>query len=519
MHRFALPLVLCTATALGGCASLFNLDDYGFTGDGDASTTPPREDGGPNPPTNDGAAPTVDAGPACRVNAECAGTTNDPAICVKATGTCAKVKSPDCTHVVGDVTKDDAIILGALLGNEPSLERAATLAAEEITKGGRPIVVVACETTSRTMDATRHLVDSLHVPAIVGPLHADDVVIATQQISAKGGSLLMTPTALASSIAQLADDGLTWRAVPADGQRAKLVIQQLNELENVIHVVHATNVVKLGIVHRGDAVGTSARDAISGKLIINGKFISDPANAGNVSDDAYPKANDGAAMQAITNKYAGTFKPDVIYLTSEEQIAGVMVPLEAALTAARAVNRPYYVLSDALKTKALLDAIGAGTMPTDIKRRIRGVGVRPDTTSGPVHAAFEAAFTKRWGAAPASVESAFVYDATYAVAYAVTAGGATGPSAAKGLRALGVGDGYSVGAKDVGAVLGRLAAKQSVSLRGTFALMQWDQSGDIAAGTLEVWCVGGSSAPSFGSSGQTMDVLTQVVGGSFVQCQ
>ena len=76
-----------------------------------------------------------------------------------------------------------------------------------------------------------------------------------------------------------------------------------------------------------------------------------------MSDDAYPKANDGAAMQAITNKYASTFKPDVVYLTSEEQIAGVMVPLEAALTAARAVNRPYYVLTDTLKTKTLLDAI------------------------------------------------------------------------------------------------------------------------------------------------------------------
>ena len=517
MHRFAFLLLLSAGSV--GCASLFNLDDYGFTSDDDAGTTPPRADGGGPQPTEDGATPTVDAGPACRVNAECASTAEDPGICVKATGTCAKVKSPDCTHVVGDVTKDDAIILGALLGGEAALERAATLAAEEITKGGRPVAIVACETSTRTMDASRHLVDRLHVPAIVGPLHADDVVIATQQISAKGGSLLMTPTALATSIAQLADEGLTWRAVPADGQRAKLVIQQLTELENVIHVVHATNVVKLGIVHRGDAFGTSARDAISGKLIINGKFISDPANAGNVSDDAYPKANDGAAMQAITNKYASTFKPDVVYLTSEEQIAGVMVPLEAALTAARAVNRPYYVLTDTLKTKTLLDAIAAGSMPSDIKRRIRGVGVRPDTTSSPVYAAFEAAYTTRWGAAPASTEPAFVYDATYAVAFAVTAGGATGPSTAKGLRALGVGDGYSVGAKDVGAVLGRLTAKQSVSLRGTFSLMQWDQSGDIAAGTLEVWCIGGASAPVFGSSGQTMDVLTQVVGGSFVQCQ
>jgi len=66
----------------------------------------------------------------------------------------------------------------------------------------------------------------------------------------------------------------------------------------------------------------------------------------------------------------------------------------------------------------------------------------------------------------------------------------------------------------------RLAADEPIALRGTFGPMRWDASGDILAGTVEVWCLGvRSGATVFGSSGLTMDVQTQVVGGGFVQCQ
>jgi ABC-type branched-subunit amino acid transport system substrate-binding protein len=350
-------------------------------------------------------------------------------------------------------------------------------------------------------------------------------VTVTQQVSAKGGTRIMTPTSLASAISNLADEGLTWRAVPSDTQRAKLVIEQMNALETLLRTTRGLTTVKLGIVHPTDALGLSAHDAVSGKLILNGRFINDPLNAANVSVDSYQPV-DAAAESAIATKYAVTFKPDIVFITAEDQIANLMLPLEKALTAARAVNRPYYVLTDAAKADALLAAIGASTLPSDIRRRIRGVGVRPDASSAAVLAEFVATYTSRYGAAPPgsfAASAAVSYDAMYAFAYALAATPElppSGASVAQGLRALGVGDSYAVGAKTASQVMSILAARKSVSLRGTFGPLLWDSSGDITAGSVEVWCIGGpAGAPAFGSSGLTMDVSTQVVGGAFVQCQ
>jgi hypothetical protein len=335
----------------------------------------------------------------------------------------------------------------------------------------------------------------------------------------------MTPTSPASAISNLADGDLTWRATPSDTQRAKLVIEQIKDLETVLRATRALTTVKLGIVHPTDALGSSAHDAISGKLILNGRFIGDAANAPNVSVDPYEPGNT-TAQAAVATKYAVTFKPDIVFVTAAEQVAAMMVPLEQALTAARAVNRPYYVLTDAARTQELLDAVASSSLPADIRRRIRGVGVKPDTSSTPVLDAFRAAFTASYGAPPAeafAAGAALSYDAMYAVAYALAAMPGAPPSGttvAHGLRTLAVGSPAVVGAKGVGPVMHDLASGKSVALRGTFGLLQWDTSGDIMGGTVEVWCLGTSAgAPVFGSSGVTMDVQTQVVGGAFVQCQ
>ncbi|HVM68569.1 MAG TPA: hypothetical protein VM204_01870, partial [Gaiellaceae bacterium] len=484
----------------------------------------------------------------CQSHRDCAEAQSDassgPAVCVKATGACASLLTAECPRFVGDPTNDEAIVLGALLGDgegsaDAALEAAAFLAAEEInaasaggglpsaSPGGsaRPLVVVGCSRAPDVLRGARHLVDDLRVPAIVGPTAGEDVVAATQQVSAKGGTLIMTPTSAVSAISDLADNGLTWRAVPSDAQRAKLVIEQIKALETLLGATRGLGTVKLGVVRSADARGASADDAIRGKLILNGRFITDPANALNVSVDLYPPG-DGAALAGIAAKYADTFRPDVVFVTAEEQIGAFVVPFEQALTAARAVHRPYYVVTEAAKTDALLAAIGSTSLPSDARRRIRGVAPRPDAPSAPVLSAFTDAYRERNGALPpASVlpAAALSYDATYAIAYAIAATAdqpLSGASVAAGLRTLGVGESAAVGAQGARGVIQALEVHKSVSLRGTFSPLQWDPSGDIAAGTVEVWCVGSSDgAPAFGSSGLTMDVRTQVVGGAFVQCQ
>jgi ABC-type branched-subunit amino acid transport system substrate-binding protein len=568
MRRLSPLAVLCASQSIA-CGAFFHFDDY---------TTAEPIDAMPGSsivdvavPATEAAAPTYDGGAdvfeastflGCRTNAECnvggdasvpsldgasdaeAGSAEggvvSPFVCVKTSGKCAPLLTAECPRVHGDYANDDAVLVGTLLTTSDAvgdlaLENAALLAADELNSavagGGlppmvpsgatRPLVVVGCDPSSDVLRAAKHLVDDLHVPAIVGPRVAEDVVNVTQQVSAKGDTLLVTPVSLVSDISALVDDDLTWRDVPSDSQRAKLVIEQMNEIESVLHATRGPTV-KLGILYRGDAQGLSARDAISGKLIINGHFISDPANAGNVTLDSYENAGSTAEQTAIATKYSRAL-PDMIFVTAPEQVANVLVPLEQALTLARATVKPYYVVTDAVKSADFLARLATTNVGADIRRRLRGVGVRPDTNSAATFGTFESAYQGRFGTDPSPSATAATYDAMYGVAYAIAASpGAppTGASVARGLRSLGVGDAFSVGAGQARVVMQSLAAGKSVSLRGTFSLMQWDSAGDIMGGTVEVWCVGtASGASAFGSSGLTMDVQTQVVGGAFVQCQ
>ncbi len=526
--------VIATST---GCAAIHGLDEY---------TTASKPS--PDASTTLGAALPADGGgpPACTSNKECVesafralgSSTAPPApvVCVKATGKCESLTTADCPRVLGDPNNDGAIILGTLLsaGAPSSLEQASFLAAEEINgKGGglppaspgaakRPIVLVGCNAGVDARNASRHLAEALRVPAVLGPMSEEQVVEMTQQVTVKAGTLLMAPMSVASTVTNLVDGDLTWRATPSDTQRAKLIIEQIKDLEDLLRRVNLLTTVKLAIVHSSDTRGQSAREAVAAKLILNGQFLNDASNAANVSLDAHQIGNI-AAQTAIATKYATTFKPDIVFVTSAEEIANVVVPLEQALSAAQVRARPYYVFTDASRTQELLDAITSNALPPGIQRRIRGVGVRPDTTSASVLEDFRTAFAARYNTRPSEPSAAVAYDATYAVAYALAATATTPPSGASvalGLRTLAVGNPASVGATGLAAVMRDLSSARSVSLRGTFGLMQWDSAGDITGGTVEVWCLGiRNGVPAFGSSGLAMDVQTQVVGGAFVQCQ
>ena len=187
------------------------------------------------------------------------------------------------------------------------------------------------------------------------------------------------------------------------------------------------------------------------------------------------------------------------------------------------MNRPYDVCTEAAKTQALLDAVTQPGLPADLRRGIRGVGATSDLASAQVFAGFGSRFSARSGASPATFATAATYDATYAIAFAAVAAPPaklSGASVARGLRALGGGDPLAVGPGEAASAIARVSTGKSVSLRGANTLMQWDGKGDLAAGTVEVWCIGtATGTPAFGSSGLLMDVATQVVGGAFVQCQ
>jgi ABC-type branched-subunit amino acid transport system substrate-binding protein len=555
------PLVVL---ALAGCNQMLGLDELSAVpadasiGDGDA--TLPRDDGGAS---SDGAASGTDPGPldagevllsdgaaveGCTSHAACSevlaqGGELVAAWCRPSDGACVPLLSEDCATITGlvkGVVPEGAILLGSLFsltGSQAQTnlvrQQSATLAVEQIDDlGGIPaagdglarrrLVMVSCDEAVNPTRAAQKLVDELGVVAIVGPNTSQDTISLTQTVSAKGGTLMITPSAVASSIAELIDDGLTWSVVPSDVQRAPLMIRQVQALadariDGADPDAGAPPPVKVGVIYRNDALGIGSNVALN-ELRINGAKITDGVNGAAVKRTPYgPAAPD---QQAIVDEYR-QFAPDIIVMAGlAEAITKIMGPLEETWSAPR---RPEYVLIDSLKVPDLLQAAQSSA---SLRVRVRGTGITPGAESRPFYDAFKTAFNTRYGTTLAELTSGMgpAYDATFAIAYALTLTRdetPTGHAVAKGLSALGAAGSERLGIayENTQRALRLLAGGTSITPIGTFSPLSWDGQGAILGGTLEIWCIGtvGGRA-SYGSSGLTYDLETQTSAGAFAPC-
>lgn len=460
-----------------------------------------------------------------------------PAVCVQSIGQCARLLTPDCRAVYGDYLNDNSILVGTIFNTTGSLagsniprQEAALLAAQEINSsvsgggipgvdGGpvRPLLVVECDPTANTLRTASHLADDLHAAAVVGPNVAEDALNITQQVSASAGMLLMSPTVPIDPVTNLKDNGLTWRDIPSDHQRAPLYADQIGALVTQLTSSRGSNL-KLGVIVRSDALGQSALNAISSVPFgAPGQTVGSPGNS--VSIDEYA-LSDTAAQAQIATKYATTFIPDIVFVIAQEAVASVVIPLEKQLNSANHANKPYYIATDTAKTAGWL-AVPSG-VATDFPARVRGVGVTPDATSTPIFNSFNAAFSGYYGSNPGTSGMGPSYDAMYSIAYAIAAvGGApiTGASIAQGLNQLDYGTAFDVGATMASGAFQALATSGHVALQGTFTLMHWDNNGDVLGGTLQVWCVSTSgAAPTFAASGRNLDLTSMQISGTYTQC-
>ncbi|HEX7670643.1 MAG TPA: ABC transporter substrate-binding protein [Polyangiaceae bacterium] len=573
----ALGLVALTATA---CNSVLGLGDYsiatkkpaanaggnagGGAGGSNVQAGPPDGGGGATGDTGgggsgggseglpDGGAPDgstvrqfdAAAPPECTTNRECtdretaaAGKGADggvvAAVCVKPEGHCVRLLSEDCNAITGDYLDDRAILLGSLFSTKGAQgatnlprQNSATLAVEEIDSAGgipgatsadsRPLVMVSCDESTLPLRAAGHLITDLHVPAIVGPNTSQDTLDISNKLSVRSGTVLISPTAVASSIPDLLDDGLTWLMVPSDVQRAPLMMSQINALETRLKDERSKTTVKLGVVYRDDALGIGTRTSLN-SLVLNGKALSDPLNLGtNVQITPYDYTQTDQA--AIVSAYV-TFAPDIIVLAgTAEAVTKVMVPLEQAWTSAA---RPEYVLIDSAKVP---DVITATKGNDDLRRRIRGTGITPGPQSAPVYGAFKVDYLLRYPGTSATISGMGPsYDATYAIAYALAATHAlpaSGENIAAGLRKLSGGPTtLEMQGTKILAAFQKLAVGQNITAIGTFGPAEWDANGAVIGGTLEMWCIGATTpTPVFQSSGLTFDVKTQQYAGTYTQC-
>lgn len=522
--------------------------DTGATGNRGGSDPGVGGDDTVLPEAGAGGEPTVYVGE-CMTNQECTdkateagmgaggagGDGSVPAVCIMPEGRCETLLSEDCDSITGDYLDDNAIIVGSLFSTKGAQaatnlprQQAAALAIEQINAVGgvpagdssRKLVMVSCDESTNLVRAAEHLVKDLGVPAIVGPNTSQDTLDVSTKVTVPGGTVVITPTAVASSITALADKDLTWLMVPSDVQRAPLMISQLNELEAQIKEDREVETVKLGIVFRNDALGVGTRTSLN-DLVLNGKGLTDSINLGNhVEIDGYNAAE--ADQQAIVTKYL-EFKPDIVVLAgTAEAVSKVLVPLEAQWSGG---DRPQYVLIDSTKVPEL---ITAATNNDDLRGRVRGTGITPGpsgkATPAEAYNGFKIDYEVRYPGSTSTISGMGpAHDAAYAIGLAIAATkdeAISGKSIAKGLRLLASGaTKYTTLGTNLLPAFQKLSAGAGITAVGSFGVLDWDSNGAVKGGTLEMWCIGGTTAkPAYQSSGLLFDIMTSEQSGTYTQC-
>lgn len=500
--------------------------------------------------------------PSCKTNAECSDRLSSPGICVQEPlGHCVQLVSEDCSTVTGDYLDDRAVLIASLLsttGAQASTnlprQQSAIMAVEEINasnaSGGilqssapgdtRKLVMVSCDEAASLPRVATHLITDLHVSAIVGPnLSQDtlDLTIGNPAIglpsSAQAGTALLTPTAVASAIATIPDNGLTYMMVPSDIQRVPLMKLQINAVESELKTARSKSTIKFAVYYRGDALGEGTVAGLT-TLMINGGPLANAVAAGKARLDAYDPAI--TSNSALISSYT-QFQPDIIVVVgAAEAIRYFVTPLEQAWPGA--VARPYYIAIDSTK---IVDLITAVTGNDDLRQRFRGTGITTTTETQPVLNAFQLAYGQRWRDAMGNPQPATqsgmgpAYDAVYTIALALVGRpDVSGASIAAGMTTLStntqpctydaagvVSPCFTVSdhTRTLYNNMGLLLQHRKVTEIGTFGRLEWDPQGAKTNGLIEMWCIrGGSPKPTFASSGLTYDVKTQVPMGSYVPC-
>lgn len=458
------------------------------------------------------------------------------AVCILPEGRCAQLLSEDCDTITGEYTNDRAIVLGSLFSTKgaqaaTNLQRqqAAALAIEQINAVGgvpsgdtpRPLVMVSCDESTNLVRAAEHLVKDLGVPAIVGPNTSQDTLDVSSKVTVPGGTVVITPTAVASSITALNDKDLTWLMVPSDVQRAPLMKSQINALEAQLKEEREVSTIKLGIVFRNDALGVGTRTSLN-ELVLNGKGLTDSINLGNhVEIDGYDVSEPD--QKKIVAKYL-EFAPDIVVLAgTAEAITQVMVPLEAGWE--QGTPRPYYLLIDSTKVPELITAV---TDNDDLRARVRGTGITPGpagkNTPAEAYNGFKIDYGVRYSGGNSTISGMGpAHDAAYAIGLALAATAdqpVSGRSIAAGLRKLASGPTkLTTLGTNLLAAFQKLSSGAGITAIGTFGVLDWDDDGAVKGGTLEMWCIGGTSAkPAYQSSGLLFDIMSQAESGTYTPC-
>jgi ABC-type branched-subunit amino acid transport system substrate-binding protein len=438
----------------------------------------------------------------CTANAECRDAFGFGWVCGDE-GFCAASRGePRCTNqypenlFLDPVEHTDTIVFGMLmdesLATHRARERSARLALRQANEEGglalRRFGVVFCtveedpEFDSRSREEAGvamagYLIDTLGVPAIIGPAASDDVD-AVFKVYRDRGVLFMSPSATSPALtaldpADVSDEapGLLWRTAPPDSLQGAAIAYDMGEPG----VGRTATVSDVAVIYQTGSYG----EALS--TVFAQTFMD--TYGGGITLLPYDEDGERATMIGMA---AQSDADEVLFVSS--QTRQVIEFMDAAATAIGLDGKGIFLTDSAANPDLLRDAA------PDRFDQVRGTRQAPrDENADLVYAAFIAAYSAEYGedVRPFSF-TANSYDAAWLLVY----GSAWslfhddrihGAGIGKGLRRISDGPLIEIRATTWNQIRERFQRGESVDIAGASGHLDYDPVTEETTGTIETW--------------------------------
>nr|MCU0685000.1 hypothetical protein [Polyangiaceae bacterium] len=482
----------------------------------------------------------------CQTNQECIDRSGgQPYVCVQKQ--CQSLLSDDCKDVIGtpeEYGNDNAVVIGyisLLAGNPLASQGLGGANAVELARGDfvrafgglppaapggpvRPLVVVVCNELPDPLRPSRHLVETLKVPAVIGPLSSSGALVAAQQVMIPNNVLHLNPTATTLAMSQLEDRGLVWRTDAVDVDLVGAMGAFTSQLEAQLRggaapVVTGEDGLKVAYVHRGDILGTSVQSLFLDTLEFNGKKASANTLLNTYRSFDYGDFVDPATTAETTKRaVAGVigYLPHVVLLFGLGEMVTTFSQIEQQWPA-NAPYRPYYVLHPAGFGGDWKTVIGSNE---DLRRRVFGT-LPFANPADPVGALIKSRYDGLYAQDTAAVWSTPAqagYDNLYLFAYAAIANGnrpLTGPNLAESMKKIAP-PGTAIKSSDTSTILSavvELQAGRNIDYFGALGNIVFDDAGEFAPPVI-IWCTSPAPDNRGRPSGLTFNKTTRQLEGT-----
>jgi len=399
----------------------------------------------------------------------------------------------------------DTIVFGNLMDRsvetQEARERAARLAYLGANEAGglegRDFGVVFCniqemdgsETRSENaIEAADYLINTLGVPAILGPSSSgdlQDVYLAYQD----SGTLFISPSATSPALSTLdgsspsdTNPGHLWRTAPPDDLQGRAIAADLRAQLGSRDMGDITT--DLAVIFQMGPYGEGLASVLSDE-------IDDICPACTV--DLRPYSNNSQRDVAATQVGADTGIEEVVFIASN--VDEVVAFLNGAATNIDYTGDPgkRIFLTDAAANNDLIDSSSTDAQ-NELFPRIRGTRPKPLSQGEFAYGLFRAAFAAEYdGQSPDQFSfTAHAYDAAWLLVYGTTwallqEGSITGTNIAKGLRKVSSGESIDVQPTNYNSIKTRFGDGLPIDIEGASGTLDFDPSTEETSGPIQTW--------------------------------